>query len=175
MKSSFVILLTVVFPLSGLFAAQSSGWGLDVHYDRFDDKTKVSTVPSKVGNALGAKQEKQELHLQATYECTGDTSRCRPGNIELRFLSRSVGEYTGSNQLSFIADGKRIQRSVKWTGEYEQKVLTEHVTATIKFEELLILANAEKVEGRLGGTTFTFSDDNFAAIRAVACEISPAS
>jgi hypothetical protein len=30
-----------------------------------------------------------------------------------------------------------------------------------------------KVEARLGGTTFTFSDDNFRNLRALAGEISP--
>jgi hypothetical protein len=60
---------------------------------------------------------------------------------------------------------------VKWTGEYERPTPVEHVTAAINREEFLNVANAEKVEARLGGTTFTLSHDNFTAIRALAGEI----
>lgn len=171
MKSSFFLFLAVVIPFCRLLPAQSFDVPLEVRYDRFDNVTTISTVPSKVSNALARKQEARELHLQVTYECKGDTKSCRPDNIELRFLSRSAGEYTGSDQLTFLADGQRIHSSVRWRGEYEQKILTEHVIATVNLEEFMTLANADKVEGRLGGTTFAFSDDNVTAIRALADKI----
>ena len=49
----------------------------------------------------------------------------------------------------------------------------EHLTASIKVEDFLNLAGADKVEGKLGETTFILSDDNLAAIRALAGEMAP--
>jgi hypothetical protein len=38
-------------------------------------------------------------------------------------------------------------------------------------EDLLKIARAEKVEGKLGQTTFKLNDDNLAAMRALASEM----
>ena len=173
MKGLF-LLFTAIVSLCCLLSARPSDLRIvDVRYDRFDDITTVSTVESEISNALGLKQENRNLRFQVAYECTGETTHCRPGSIEFRFLSQSVGEYTGSDQLIFIVGGKRIRSDVRWRGEYERPVLVEHITATVSLEEFLLLADAEKVEARLGATTFTFSDENFRALRALAGEFSP--
>ena len=174
MKGSLFLLIAAVFPLCWLLSARASDLGvIDVRYDKFDDITKVSTVESKISDALGRRQENQDLRFKVAYECTGETTHCRPERVEFRFLSQSVGEYSGSDQLIFIVDGKRIRSGVRWKGEYGRSVLVEYITATLNLEEFLTLANAKKVEAKLGGTTFTFSDDNFRALRGLAGEISP--
>ena len=170
MKSMRLFCLIVVLA-SGRFGAQSLDRKVNVSYDKFDHVTEVSSGASGVSNAIGRKQDKQDLRLQVVYECAGETSHCRPDNVELSFISYSVGEYTGADQLILIANGQRIRLSVKWTGAYERKPLVEHVTAAITLEEFLNVANAEEVEGRLGGTTFALSPENFVAIRALASEI----
>src|SRR5262249_4749379 len=129
MKTKISLLAAILLALSGISAAQSSNSILNVSYDKFDDITKISTVASKVSNPIGRRQEKQDLRLQVAYECRGETTHCRPENVEFRFLSQSVGEYPGSDQLTLIADGKRIRHNVKWAGEYERTVLVEHITA----------------------------------------------
>src|SRR5205807_7725123 len=71
-------------------------------------------------------------------------------------------------------DGKRIRAQSKWTAEYGgTRMPLEHITASIKVEDFLNLAGADKVEGKLGETTFTLSDDSLAAIRALAGEMAP--
>src|ERR1051326_4993587 len=107
MKGSLILLIAAVFPLCWLLSARASDLGvIDVRYDKFDDITKVSTVESKISDALGRRQENQDLRFKVAYECTGETTHCRPERVEFRFLSQSVGEYTGSDQLIFIGDGK---------------------------------------------------------------------
>lgn len=174
MKSALILCLAGVLPLYALFAAQSSRQMVNVSYDKFEDLTEVSTNSSEVNNAIGRKQKRQNLRLQVLYVCTGDTSRCRPDEVQLKFDSYSVADHARSDHLILVADGKRIRAQSKWTGEYgETRMPLEHTTASIKVEDFLNLAGADRVEGKLGETIFTLSDDNLAAIRALAGEMAP--
>ncbi len=171
MKSVLILCVTLVLALSTLFAAQSSRSKVNLSYDKFEDLTEVSTTAANVENAIGLKQEKQDLRLQVFYKCTGDTSHCRPEEVELKFASHSVAGHIRSDYLVLIADGKRMRLPSKWSRVYAKGWPVEQITAAINVEEFLGLAGAEKVEGKLGDTTFALSGDNLAAIRAVAGEI----
>jgi len=174
MKSPIILCLVAVLQLSNLFAAQSPRSMVNVSYDKFEDLSEVSTNSSKVNNAIGRKQKRQNLRLQVLYVCTGDTSHCRPDEVQLMFASYSVADHTRSHHLILVADGKRIRAQSKWTAEYGgTRMPLEHITASIKVEDFLNLAGADKVEGKLGETTFTLSDDSLAAIRALAGEMAP--
>lgn len=85
MKTVLILCVTLVLALSILFAAQFSRSKVNLSYDKFDDLTEVSTTAANVDNAIGLKQEKQDLRLQVFYKCTGDTSHCRPEEVELKF------------------------------------------------------------------------------------------
>ena len=171
MKTVLILCVTLILALSTLFAAQSSRSMVNATYDKFEDLTEVSTTAANVDNAIGLKQEKQDLRLQVFYKCTGDTSHCRPEEAELKFASHSVAGHIRSDYLVLIADGKRMRLPSKWSRVYAKGWPVEQITAAINVEDFQGLAGAEKVEGKLGETTFALSGDNLAAIRAVAGEI----
>ena len=172
MKTALILCLAGVLASSTLSAAQSSRPMVNLSYDKFEDLTEVSTTSANVDNAIGRKQEKQDLRLQVSYKCTGDTSHCRPEEVELRFASHSVAGHIRSDYLVLIVDGKRMRIQSRWSRAYNAKGWpVEQITAAINVEDFLGLAGAEKVEGKLGETTFTLGGDNFAAIRALAGEI----
>jgi hypothetical protein len=171
MKTVLILCVTLVLALSTLFAAQSSRSMVNVSYDKFEDLTEVSTTAANVDDAIGRKQEKQDLRLQVFYKCTGDTSHCRHEEVELKFASHSVAGHIRSDYLVLIAEGKRMRLQSKWSRVYAKSWPVEQITAAINVEDFLGLARAEKVEGKLGETTFVLSGDNLAAIRAVAGEI----
>jgi hypothetical protein len=171
MKTVLLLCVTLVLALSALFAAQSSRSKVNLSYDKFEDLTEVSTTAANVDNAIGLKQEKQDLRLQVFYKCTGDTSHCRPEEVELKFASHSVAGHIRSDYLTLIVDGKRMRLPSKWSRVYAKGWPVEQITAAINVEDFSGLAGAEKVEGKLGETTFALSGDNLAAIRVVAGEI----
>ena len=83
MKSALILCFAGALPLYALFASQSSRPMVNVSYDKFEDLTEVSTNSSKVNNAIGREQKRQDLRLQIVYVCAGDTSRCRPDEVQL--------------------------------------------------------------------------------------------
>lgn len=173
MKSALILGVMVGLTFSSVCSAQSSRSVVNVKYDKFENLTEVSTTESKVDDAVGPKQEKQDLRLQARYFCAGNVSRCRPDKVELMFVSFSSGEHVRSHNLILIIDGKRMRNSTpRWTiGDDEAGHTVEHIDFAISMEDLLTIAHGETIEGKLEQTTFKFNDDNLAAMRALASEM----
>ena len=174
-KSAFIFGLVASLALSALCPAQSSGPVVNVSYDKFEDLTEVSTSESKVDEAIARNKAKQDLRLRARYMCAGNTSHCRPDRLGLLFLSYSNFEHIRSIDLVLLFDGKRVRASKpNWSsGDDGAGHPIEHITFSIPVEDFLKLALAEKVEGKLGETTFKLSEDNLTAMRALANEIEP--
>jgi len=172
-KSALILSVVVGLTFSGLCPAQSSRSKVNVSYDKFDDLTEVSTSESKVDDVVGRKKEKQDLRLHARYVCAGNISRCRPDKVELMFVSYSVAEHVRSHDLILIIDGKRMRTSTpSWsTGDDGAGHPVEQIDFAISMEDLLRIARAEKVEGKLEQTTFKLNDANLAAMRALAGEL----
>jgi hypothetical protein len=176
-KSSLIFGVMVSLALSALCSAQSSRSIVNVSYDKFEDLTEVSTSESKVDDAIVRKKVKQDLRLHARYMCAGETSHCRPDKLDLMFISYSLMEHIRSLNLILIINGKRMRASkASWSGGEDGAAHpVEHITVAITVEDFLKLARAEKVEGKLGETTFKLNDHNLTSMRALANEIdSPA-
>ncbi len=173
MKSSLIFGLLASLAFSALCSAQSSRSMVNVSYDKFEDMTEVSTSESKVDDAIARKKVMQDLRLHARYMCAGNTSHCRPDKLELMFVSYSNFEHIRSIDLVLLYDGKRMRASKpSWSrGDDGAGHPVEHITFSIPVDDFLKLALAEKVEGKLGETTFNLSDDNLMAMRALANEI----
>ena len=172
MKTTLIFGALVSCAFSALCTAQSSGSTVNVSYDKFEDRTEVSSSESKVDDPVLRKKIKQDLRLHARYMCGGHTSHCRPDKLELMFVSYSTVEHIGSG-LILIIDGKRIRASKSsWsTGDDGTGHIVEHIDVDITVEDFLHLARAQKVEGKLGQTTFKLDHDNLAGMRALADEI----
>lgn len=159
--------------LSALCHAQSSPSSVHATYDKFEDRTEVSTSESGLDDAIGRKKIEQDLHLQARYFCAGNTSRCRPMIVELLFVSHSNFEHIQSIDLVLLYNGGRVRASKpKWShGEDDTGHPIEHITFVILAGDFLKLALAESVEGKLGDTTFTLSQESLSGMRALANEM----
>jgi hypothetical protein len=172
-KSSLIFSVMASLAFSALCSAQSSRSMVNVSYDKFEDLTEVSTSESKVDDAIARKEVKQDLRLHARYTCAGNTIHCRPDKLELMFISYSNIEHLRSIDLVLLYNGKRMRASKpSWSGGDDGAGHPiELITFAIPVEDFLKLALAEKVEGKLGQTTFKLSDDNLTAMRALANEI----
>lgn len=91
------------------------------------------------------------------------------------FVSYSVAEHVRSDDLILIVDGKRMQATTprpSWsTGEDGAGHPIEHINFSISTKDLLRIARAKKVEGKLGQATFKLNNDNLAAMPALASEM----
>lgn len=173
MKSALILGVMVGLTFSALCPAQPFRSTVNVSYDKFEDLTEVSTSESRVDDVVGRKKEKQDLRLHARYVCAENVSRCRPDKVELMFVSYSLAEHLRSHDLILIVDGKRMRTTTpSWSsGDDGAGPPVEHIDFAISMEDLLRIARAEKVEGKLGQTTFKLNDDNLAAMRALASEM----
>ena len=88
------------------------------------------------------------------------------------FVSYSLGEHIRSHDLILIVDEKRMRTTtLSWSGGDDGAGHpVEHIDFSISMEDLLRIARAEKVEGKLGQTTFKLNDTNLAAMRVLASE-----
>jgi hypothetical protein len=172
-KSALIFAVVASLEFSSLCSAQSSRPIVNVGYDKFEDLTEVSTSESKVDDAIARKNVKQDLRLHARYMCPGNTSHCRPVKLELMFISYSNLEHVRSVDLVLLYNGKRLRASKpNWSsGHDEAGHPVEYITFAIPVEDFQNVALAERVEGKLGETTFKLSDDNRTAMRALANEI----
>lgn len=173
MKSALIFGLVSSLGFSALCLAQSTRSIVNVGYDKFEDLTEVSTSESRVDDAITRKNVKQDLRLHARYMCAGNTSHCRPDKLELMFISYSNLEHIRSIDLVLLYNGKRMRASKpNWSsGDDGAGHPVELITFVIPVEDFLKVALAEKVEGKLGETTFKLSDDNLTGMRALAKEI----
>ena len=158
--------------------AQSQQLGLNVRYDKFDDLTEVYTSRSNLADVTTRQKRKRDVRLSLRYVCPGTTSHCHPEKIELMFVSPSISEYMKTHKLVLIADGKRIQAAASWDVGYdsnsehsEEGRHVEKIRSDISADDLVTIAGAKTVEGKLGNTTFKLSADNIAAARALAREM----
>jgi len=175
-KNVHVLAILAGLASSTLCHAQSSPRIVDATYDKFEDRTEVSTSESGVDDAIARKKTTQDLHLRARYFCTGDTSRCRPNTVELLFVSHSKFEHIQSTALVLLYNGRRVRASKPhWSGGDDGAGHpVEHITFTIPAEDFLRLALAENVEGKLGETTFKLSNKNLSGIHALGNEMNSA-
>jgi hypothetical protein len=75
------------------------------------------------------------------------------------------------------SDGNRIPMpEPDWDGTVlNADSLLENMNCDVITKDVLKIAGASEVEARLGVVTFKFSDDNMAALRAIAKKIKPTS
>src|SRR5579863_9139687 len=139
-KNAHVFSIVAGLALSSLCHAQSSPKIVNATYDKFDDQTEVSTSESGVDDAIARKKVKQDLHFHASYLCAGNTSHCRPNNVELLFVSHSNFEHIQSTDLVLLYDGGRVRASKpKWSrGDDGTGHPIEHITFTIPVEDFLL-------------------------------------
>ena len=165
--------LCAILCVLALTAAQFPNSKVNIGYDKVKNSTEVSIPEMQIDNAIGRKKEKQDLRLEVRYLCAGNTSHCHPDEIDLTFVSDSSGEYERSHDLTLLVGGKKIRAKTTWVGGYaEGGAQIEQMKTFVTAEELMEIAHADEVEGKLGQTTFKLSGKNIGALRQLASEMS---
>ena len=92
----------------------------------------------------------------------------REGKVSLNFDSKSeTWEFLKLHSLTLLVDGsKRLSpESDPHRGDVGRGYVTEHLWYDISVPDLLVLANAESIEGEIGIRKFQLSKDQLEAIR----------
>ena len=142
---------------------------LDVRYDKFKDMTFIATKDLKIlGLDTVSPKRRNQLTLNVSYSCRGNTQNCYPQAMEVLFSAKtSFWQYMNTHGLIFIIDGKRMAvPKATWDGKVmAADDLREFVDCQMSAESILRMAAAREVEGQLGFTNFTVSQENLAALR----------
>lgn len=155
-------LLTVAFALP-LVSACASG-GMRPQYDRQAGTTSVSR------QILDAPSGQVPLRLTASYSWRGQGTPSPAQAAYLNFTAwprTDAGwQWDDNNQLRVLVDGEqRATYNGRYDKEVQERGLYEHVVYQIPITDLAVLANASRVEGRIGRREFVLSRDELVRLR----------
>ena len=150
--------------------------GLIVKYDKFEDATTVSTDVWEVG--LGLNLEGGDLKAGALYQVPGKEPGPVPDQVVLVFVARGPDwQFLENADLILLADDSlRIPiGSLHHHGDVRTSragaFVREGMYATVSPEVFAQIAQAEKLEGKLGSRTFKFKGAHKKFFRAMAEEL----
>jgi TonB family protein len=133
--------------------ASSTTTKIEVAYDRFEDKTRVSLLMPITSSSDST------LHLLVLDSSKGQ-SYTPSGYVGFALLSEQNDLFADSNStLYLLADGKRFELETKLSSKGTRLALLPY----LKFQSI---AGAKKVEGRLGSTEFELNEQQMEALRA---------
>ena len=141
---------------------------VDAKYDKFTGNTVFESRPNwlQIGINLNDDIETGGGSIQVKAECPGNRQPCRPDFIEVIIEVEVYGRtFDDVYEIPLLADEKRlrienvayrIRDNIQETGKpYEAKFRDKEILkGRITVEDLQILANAKRIEGKLGDTEF---------------------
>jgi hypothetical protein len=156
-----------------------TGSHLVATYDKFRDVTSLHTPRMRVSGS-----EFEGIEIDAWYAWSGagtSPAAIDPARDTVAFMVHSVRSLdddwllSGARDIILLVDGERISFDAERRGDVTQRLLFEEVRAEIPLGRLLRVANATKVEGKTGGTTFVLRPNQLAVLREFAARLaSPA-
>jgi hypothetical protein len=117
------------------------------------------------------------MHFAARFACRGTQSSCRPGYVELRFISKSQTWVLRDrpHTLRWFIDGKLAgYGGYRWSGEFlgaDEVRETAELHVLPDFLESLVRARSIFIELD-GDTTYSFSAENLSDVRELAAHMS---
>ena len=131
-------------------------------YDRFEDRTRYWTSPVAISY-----EYEHALWVSGYFYYRGQGAGKPIENIGLFSFSKSRGwQYLENGALTAIVDGERLplgqpirkdSEIPHFTSQYDDVRVGETLTFRIRYSTLLKIANAKRVEMRLGRTEFYLS------------------
>jgi hypothetical protein len=177
-----VLALAAILACVSLAQAQS----LTTKYDRFEDVTTASTENIRI-KVLERNERRDgklvlvhpdmpfwEVNMMAMYKFKGEQKPATPGPFVLGFVTKSdEWVFKGDADLYAIVDGQRLKVArMSRGGEVKRFLNTVDVQETlisyIPAETFLKIANAKKVEMRLGTFEFEVTEDQLKALHGLA-------
>jgi hypothetical protein len=151
-------------PASGQVVRESS-FGTLSFYDRFEDSRRAGTDSSEVVVSSGAGEG--ALYVMAQVASQGDTLR-RPliGKLQMVLTGALSKSQVGAAPLIILADAHRLQFSS--LSRQDLGGAAELLTTPVAIDTLLLITDAQTVEGRLGTVDFAFTPHASEAFRGLA-------
>ena len=160
--------------LSLTVAAQQNHSNLKIFYEKVEDRTNVSTKTRDV----------KGLSITAFFNHPGKSVPSPVEALGLMFESRSedwkfLHDY--DQQLFVLADGQRFKYDrprtdatiLKLRSVYQRNNVKERLIFAIKREDMEQIVNAQKVEMKLGTTTFALGSDTIKDLREIVDAMKP--
>ena len=181
-------LARIVLALAAILACVSLAQtqGLKTEYDKFEDVTTANTDNIRI-KKLERNERKDgklvlvhpempfwEVSMMAMYKFKGQVKPATPGPFVLGFVTKSdEWVFKGDADLYAIVDGERLKVArMSRGGEVKRFLNTVDVQETlisyIPAATFLKIANAKKVEMRLGKFEFELTEDQLKALRGLA-------
>jgi hypothetical protein len=156
-----LLILALALPLA---SACASGGGMRPQFDR---AAGTSTVSRQI---LDSPSGQLPMRFTASYSWRG---RGTPAPAQAAYLNFTTWprtdagwQWRSGNQLRVLVDGE--QRAT-YNGRYDNEVLEnslyEHMVYQIPITDLSVLANADRVEGRIGQREFVLERAELARLR----------
>jgi hypothetical protein len=150
-------LLTIVIALPLLSACASGGGGMRPRYDAAAGQTNLERV---ILEAPGGAADARPLRLTARYSWRGQgaPSPAPHAYLSLDAWPREGWPWRTQNQLQVTVDGQRA----RYNGRYDSGTeggRHENVLYQIPITDLQVMANATRIEGRVGSREFTMDRD----------------
>lgn len=160
-------------------------------YDRMTDSSRmwVSVLVSNPPKLLSLSTTTVAFKLDAFALYPGEQMQAPPGVVLLRFRfddykSTFHGDHDAESvgELMFLLDDETRLRfpaqRIDWDLHFASRDLAvtnvrDVIASAMPIREFLQLVNAEKVEGRLRGATFTMDNRNLEALRDFASRLNP--
>ncbi|HEX5870817.1 MAG TPA: hypothetical protein VFY65_10395 [Longimicrobium sp.] len=157
-----------------LLSACASG-GLKPRYDRVAGQTNLSQVVLE--SNTGMMETGTEMVVTARYSWRGQGT---PSPAPYAWLSFSLRpslaagwQWLNNNQLQLLVDGEqRATYNGRYTSDIQTSSLYENVTYQIPITDLQVMANATRIEGRVGGREVTMDADELTRQREFVTYIS---
>lgn len=170
MKQLLIVITFILLGCSG--TGLITGAKVNQSYDKFEDAYTVETTETMMINKFDTAVP--TVTAQASRTCPGET-KCSEGEIVLLLNSNSSTgwKFLNNQDYTLIIDGERIDfGELHRLGEpiYGNSVM-ELMTTELDYDTFQKLANAEKVEGKLGGFEFEWSYDRRIVFRMLIEEL----
>jgi hypothetical protein len=159
-----VLLTTLTLTAAILCAAQERKPEIVAEYHRFDDVTVVRLRPMII-----TKLPTDELTLGASFENRGNL--VRPSDeASIHFVSISKEwRYTTDRSLILLIDGEQLPlHTTDYSRLVDQGSAFESMSVELSHKTLARIANAKKVEGRLGQRKFELSKGMLEGLKELA-------
>ncbi|HEX2210538.1 MAG TPA: hypothetical protein VHG93_22855 [Longimicrobium sp.] len=156
-------LLTLALALP-LLSACASGGGMRPRYDAAAGQTNLERV---ILETPGGAADARPLRLTARYSWRGQGAPSPAPHAYLSFDAwpREGWPWRSENQLQVTVDGQRARYNGRYDSETEG-ARHENVLYQIPIGDLDVMANATRVEGRIGARNFVLQGEALARLRA---------
>lgn len=159
-------LLTLAVALPLLSACASSGGGMRPRYDPAAGQTNLEQL---ILQTSGGSSDASPMRMTARYSWRGQGTPAPAPHAYLSFDAWPQADagwpWRSDNRLQVTVDGQRARYNGRYDSETQESRRHENVVYQIPIGDLAVMAEAARVEGRIGPRSFTLEGAELARLR----------